>query len=725
MRPAVPLLLVVLLAPATLRAQGSLIPRCVAPPPPCREGGCAPRPMPMPCPRPIRESAIERVRSDVHVTLADRVLRHEVTEVFVNRGGGVGEADYIFPLPANAAFQDLRLSINGELVAGETLGADEARRVYEDIVRRQRDPALVEWLGHGLLRARIFPINPGEEKKVVVRFQSVASREGDALRIDYPRGSHLTLHYPDDRRHGTAYSPTHDVEVTRDAGGRRVDVRGAGAPTILIPLRRERTPAIGVLTHARGEDDRFVLVTLSPPTATVRRTPRDVTLVLDVSGSMGGRKIAQARESARRLLETLAPGDRFRIIDFATEVHGYPATSEEGGSGTAFVEVGDRSIREAQRYISSLEASGSTNISGALAEALRSRPEGERLSLVLFMTDGEPTVGIRDARAIADSVRVWRRGRRVFAFGLGADVNVSLLEQLALEGRGTAQFLRPEEDVERSVALAASRLSTPVMTDVRLHAEGVRLRQVLPAEAVDLFAGSDVVFLARYRGDGISRITISGRTADGPVSWTTTVGFPAHEPANRFVPRLWATRRVGYLSAERRRNGPSREVDDEIRQLGEAYGIPTELTSYLVLEPGMAAGNARGGGVPAPAAEREGRFAAAKAASSQRDASSLSAVAAGGEMHDGGRMQRVGGRVFRLVDGVWTDGIARSNARVLRVRAYSDAYFALLRELPELGAWLGLGDRVRVTGRALVLEVGPDGLDTLDRADVARAARDW
>lgn len=736
-------------SPPAAIAQGALIARCPVPVPPCGIRECPPRPMPWPCD--IRPgNAIARVRSDVRVELADRVLRYEVTEVFVNRGSGLGEADYIFPLPADAAFQDLRLSINGELVAGETLGAEEARRVYEDIVRRQKDPALVEWMGKGLLRARIFPLNPGEEKKVVVRFQSVAPREGDALRVDYFRGSapsgqwraaasrerggdrtrgpSFTLLYPNDGRYGDAYSPTHDVDVRRDGDRRRVEL-GGGAPdvTVLIPVRRGSAPAISVLTYAGGEDDRFALVTLSPPAISTRRTPRDITFVMDISGSMSGRKMEQARQAGRRLLETLKAGDRFRIVDFASDVRSFP--SDGFASATA-----DR-IREGQRYIADLDAGGSTNVSGAMAEALRARPDGDRLSLVLFMTDGEPTVGERRAEVIADSVRVWRRGRRLFAFGLGADVNVSLLEQMAIEGRGTAQFVRPQEDVERAVALAATRLATPVVTDVRLRADGVQLRQVLPSESVDLFAGNDLVFLARYRGDGDTRITITGRTADGPVTWTAATRFPERERENRFVPRLWATRRVGYLSAERRRNGPSRELDEEIRALGERYGIPTELSSYLVLEPGMVAQSAAppspqrrrdgamrsaGAGASAP---REEQFAAAKVASAQREASSLSSADA--ELAASSSSRRAGGRILHERGGVWTDGLSPAGARVLKIRAFSAAYFALARELPELAELLAAGDRVRVAGRALIIEVGPDGADTLERAEVARALREW
>jgi Ca-activated chloride channel homolog len=184
------LLAVTLLAsvlPLPLAAQGRLIPRpcqrgdCPPPVRPCIAGGC-----------PLPGVAIERSASDVRVELRDRVLRYQVDERFVNYGGVVGEADYVFPLPKNAAFEGLKLEINGELVAGEIMDAEHARQTYEAIVRQQRDPALVEWMGHGLLRARIFPIAPGEEKRVVVRFQAVAEREGDALRVEYGRGAGST-----------------------------------------------------------------------------------------------------------------------------------------------------------------------------------------------------------------------------------------------------------------------------------------------------------------------------------------------------------------------------------------------------------------------------------------------------------------------------------------------------------------------------------------------------
>src|SRR5882724_6252663 len=277
------LLAVIVGVPAVLSAQiieGPPRPWPCPVPPPCRPGlPCVMRSCGITSPDVVRQS------SDVRVNLVDRVLRYEITETFVNRGSRVGEADFMFPLPKGAAFQDLKLSINGELVSGETMSADRARQIYEDIVRRQRDPALLEWMGYGLLRARIFPIAPGEEKKVVVRFQTVAEREGDALRIDYFRGLRTNqlatgqqpegrvsfmLTYPNDPMYGTAYSPTHSIFEQRYGSGsgsydddysegdrsfalsyrgsvRRFEVRDArGEVTLLIPIRRTTSAAISL-----------------------------------------------------------------------------------------------------------------------------------------------------------------------------------------------------------------------------------------------------------------------------------------------------------------------------------------------------------------------------------------------------------------------------------------------------------------------------------------------
>ncbi|HEU4994478.1 MAG TPA: VIT domain-containing protein [Gemmatimonadaceae bacterium] len=738
-------------------AQGIIVPRC-------------PRPLPdrpvVDC-WPVRPQVV-RTRSDVRVELRDRVLRYEVEERFANRGGTIGEADYVFPLPKGAAFRDLKLSIDGQLVAGETMSATEARRIYEDIVRRQRDPALVEWMGHGLLRTRIFPIQPGEERRVVVRFESVAEREGDAVRVDYFRGSasggpavwgvrserpsqtpeptsqtSFTLSYRSGGELGDAYSPTHELDVERDGGTRRVTIRGGGPDiTVLVALRRSMAASVAMLAHAQRGEPGFALFTVTPPTEMAQnRMPRDLTFVMDVSGSMSGRKLEQAKAAGRRLLQTLTDRDRFRVIDFSTDVRSFRDD---------FVPATEANVRAAIRYLDDLDATGSTNISGALDQALRANDdvrdrEGERLPLIVFMTDGAPTIGERDPSAIAARAGRMRRDARVFTFGIGADVNVGLIEQLALEGRGTAHFVRPDESVERSVELLAARLRTPLLTDVRISIDGdVRLSRMYPTAPLDIFAGQDLVVLARYDGSGPANVVVQGRANGRTVRWSTERVFAADERDNAFVPRLWATQRIGWLVAEKRRNGGSggnAEIDDEIRQLGERFGIPTEFTSYLVQEPSRVAdvrrrdmrldevrvtggGQGKAAAAPAPSAV----FESARAASAQRAAQSLAAAdAASAAVSAKDReslMKRAGVRTFAKDGDRWVDSRLKSDLRVYKVKAYSPSYFVLLERLPELRDAFAIGDKVVVAGRGVAVEVVEEA-DELSESDLRSITSRW
>jgi Ca-activated chloride channel family protein len=395
----------------------------------------------------------------------------------------------------------------------------------------------------------------------------------------------MSFTYPDSARYGAPYSPTHSVEnVTTARGKRTVTLSGSGSEmTLLLPVRNTRSASISVLSHAAVGESGFALITLTPPVLPPRTTARDVVFVLDVSGSMAGSKMEQAREAGKQLLATLRNGDRFRIVTFSTGVSSFDDN---------FVASTRENVVRAGAYLDSLEASGSTNFGAAIDEALRSfRSTGnERLPLVLFVTDGAPTVGEQRPEVLAQRAADLRGRARVFTFGVGNDVKAELIETLALEGRGTAQIVNLNESVERAVSVVASRLTSPIVTDLRLQSAGVRLERMHPSDVTDLFAGQDVVVLARYNGSGTATLNFSGTSADGPVRWTSTVNLPAREMGNSFVSRLWATQRVGFLSAERRKNGANPELDEEIRTLGERYSIPTMFTSYMVVEPGIQIG---------------------------------------------------------------------------------------------------------------------------------------
>ncbi|HET7630882.1 MAG TPA: VIT domain-containing protein [Gemmatimonadaceae bacterium] len=745
MRYSLLILGLVLTLPASALAQGRLVPMC---------------PIPADGPRAVSACGAQVVRtsSDVQARLDGRVLHYTVTEQFTNRGARLGEADYLFPLPAGAAFRNLKLSIDGRMVAGETMDATSARAVYEEIVRKLRDPALVEWMGAGLLRARIFPIQAGETRTVSVEFDAVAPREGDALRVDYKRGEvasswhdeRFVLTYPRGDAFGRAYSPANRM-AERDSAGMRVVTVTGQAPnvTILVPLHVGNRAGITVLTHARAgaRDGGFAMITVTPPA--IRGTPsaRDVTFVVDVSGSMSGRKMEQARLAGEALLRTLRPGDRFRLVSFANDVNEFQAD---------YVYATPANLRRGLQFLKLLDAGGGTNIGGALEAALEpqragreddradrpqrlTRAPGDRLSLVLFLTDGMPTVGETNADRIAELAERERGRARIFTFGLGSDVNSALLERLAMDGRGTSQFVRPEEDVERMVGVVAERLTDPVATDLRVTVNGhdVALRDVVPQAPMDLFGGQDLVVLARYTGSGEARVTVTGRSQGRDVQWTSTARFDDEARENAFIPRLWAAQRIGYLSAERRRNGPNPEVDDEIRALGERYGIPTEFTSYLVTEPRYAAGATRDqsatGVVGSPAAasavvsKAEANFEAARLASAQRrvmntamlDSLSVAARGAGASS-----VQLVNGHTFTLRDSVWTDAAYHDSTRTVTVQAFSRSYFALLQRIPELRAMAALGDHVRIGGRQVNVEIVSRAPELTD-AELDLVTRGW
>jgi Ca-activated chloride channel family protein len=743
-----------LIVPAVVSAQGIIVPRCPVERPDGPNSRCFPT-----------QPAVSRTVSDVRVELRDRVLRYEVEERFVNRGGGLGEVDYVFPLPKGAAFRDLKLSIDGQMVAGETLNATEARRIYEDIVRQQRDPALVEWMGHGMLRVRIFPFNAGEERRIIVRFESVAGREGDAVRVDYFRGSstnvsreslagsrnelggrtNFALTYRAGGELGEAYSPTHELDIQRDDAVRRVAIRSGGPDvTVLVSLRRTSAASVALLANARRNEPGFALITVTPPADVASaRLPRDVTFVMDVSGSMSGRKLDQAKAAGRQLLRSLGRDDRFRLIDFSSDVRAF---RDEFSLAT------EDNVRAAEQYLDRLEANGGTNISGALQEALRTdgsrlmahgaRPEFDRLSLVLFMTDGAATVGERDPAAIAAMAARLRRDARVFSFGIGQDVNIGLIEQLALEGRGTPHFVRPDENVERAVGLVATQLRQPLLTDVRIEVEGdVRLSRMYPQAPIDVFAGEDLVLLARYEGSGDANVVVTGRSGNRKVRWSTQRRFPREESENAFVPRLWATQRIGWLASEKRRNGGNAELDGEIRSLGERFGIPTEFTSYLVKEPGMVAsgdprrdarfrapattGSVAGGmgAVAQPAAA----FEAARGAAMQRAAKSEAAADMSMRMDSvaGAPMfKRAGTRMFSKDGERWTDAMLKPGLQVYKVKAYSRSYFTLLEKLPELREAFMIGDKVIVGGKSVAIEVVDDAPELAD-SQLSAVLKGW
>ncbi|MEO8449599.1 MAG: VIT domain-containing protein [Gemmatimonadota bacterium] len=671
-------------------------------------------------------SAVVRVGSEIRATVEGRVARFEVEERFQNRGGGLAEGSYLYPLPADAAFSDFSLFQGDRELKGEVMHAEQARQIYEEIVRRRRDPALLTLAGHGLIRAQVFPIQPGETRTVILRYTQLLPRESDAFHLRYSLGArgegsetHLRVRVKDARGYGTPYSPTHPLQTRVEDGELRIAVNGlaTGDVQLYLPIRSGLVTG-SLLAHAPSGEDGFYLMLLSPPPVFEGAVmPRELTMVVDVSGSMSGAKLEQAKAALTQALNGLRSTDRFRLIAFSSTVRSF----HEG-----FVDATADQVRDARRYVDGLVASGGTNIQGALDAALGTSP-GDGLPLLLFLTDGLPSVGEQSPDRLA-SVAAGRVGRtRIFPIGIGHDVNTYLLDRLAVEGHGTTEYIAPGADVEAAVSGVMGKLSQPALVNLRVVTAPVELTQSTPNQLPDLFFGEELVVLGRYHGTGNGNVVIEGERNGRKERFVIHADFPRSTASNEFLAPLWASRRIGELTRQIRLDGPAPSLVAEVRELGLRYGIITEYTSYLVKEPEMVANQS----VPSPSAapmprrmraeEQTGAeaFERAKSSAAMGRARTLDDVAGSADSRlrelarDAGgaaELKRVGERVFARRGNVWTDVAHRTSLQVMTIAAMSPAYFELARGLPELTPALALGGEIIVAGKAVSIRIAPEGI---------------
>jgi Ca-activated chloride channel family protein len=710
-----------------------------------------------------RQNAVRKLRSSVSVTVTGRVALVEVEEWFENRGVGLGEGDYLYPMPGEAVFSNFSLFQGDQELRGETMDAARARSIYEEIVRKKRDPALIELVGHGLIRARVFPINAGETRKITLRFTQVLSRAGDALQFQYAAGGVTQMDVPlsegirSPMRGETQaplsfrlvadsgglfrdpFSPTHEVRVERSDNG-RLTVRPVeelhGDFSIFLPFARD-VVGITLAAHRTAGEDGYFMLTLSPGEARGATLPRDVTAVVDVSGSMSGEKLDQAKAALRQLVSSLGERDRFRLVAFSNRVRAHRRD---------WTRVTDAQIRNARAWIENLSADGGTNIEGALAEAFRLESIEGRIPMVIFLTDGLPSVGENNPERLAALAEDDRGDSRVFAFGVGYDVNTYLLDRLSDAGRGATQYVGPGEDVEDAIGQLAAKIQHPVLADLQLARAPLELTEVYPERLPDLFAGEDLVIFGRYEApsrDITGSLAVSGHRNNRTERYDAEVRFPEHSGANDFIPRLWASRKLGYLTQSVRLNGPNEELIEEIRETALRFGLLSEYTSYLVQEPEEVANRDRRavsvGGVPALAtpaasptsqASGAGAVMAAEQARVRRDVSTAFDLDEADKKGLAGRAggpnaRHVAGRLFIEIDGLWTDLAHQDSLEVIEIEQFSEAYFKVLERLPELEGYLKEFGMVLVAGKNVSLRIGERGEERLSPLRIGRLVREF
>jgi Ca-activated chloride channel family protein len=687
---------------------------------------------------PIREMPNLSIKHHhVKVHIDQQVATTEVDQVFSNPHNRDLEGTYLFPIPTGAVLSDFRLDIDGKMQSAELLEAERARQIYEEIVRRRIDPALVEYAGHNLYRARIFPIPAKGDKRIGLRYNQVLTARAGLHEYRYTLSTEkfsaqplqkvsVTVRLKSKTPLRNVYSPTHSVSV------RRLNDREAlvsyeennARPDTDFVLYYSTTPdpvGLTLMTYREGKEDGYFMLLAAPQAeaSEQKRQPKHMTLVLDTSGSMSGDKIDQAKRAVAFNLNQLRPEDRFHLISFSDGVEPFSPSP---------ISASAENIRKALAHVKSLEANGGTDINSALLSALEQKPDDRYLPMLLFLTDGDPTVGETNFERILKNIEnANKHAVRTFVFGVGFDVNIPFLDKLSQKNRGVSEYVRPEEDIEVKVSNLAKQISSPALSDLKLNFGSAQTYDVLPRQLPDLFHGSQLILAGRYRNPGGATVSLQGNL-QGQMRTFNLPGqqFASGKTEYSFLPRLWASRKIAWLLDEIRLKGnQNQELVAEVIRLSKRYGIITEYTSFLVREDVDVRTSAA---APTLMREAEDYLSESKKASKGSWAISQSrniqqmqsnAPAAGNAYFDqDGQKQTVSNvrfvaqRAFYQKAGVWQEGEEVAKLPRITVKLFGETYFALSRQ-PELQEILALGEQIEFIHHGQLVVIGAEGSDRL------------
>ena len=469
--------------------------------------------------------AVEITQVDASVSVNEQVATTVMTVHLKNPTSRQLEARVMIPVPNEVVVRGFDFQGAASEPTAQLLARDEARRIYNQIVSKLRDPALLEFAGYRMIRSSVFPVPANGKQAVRVTYEQLLPADGS--RVDYvlPRSQSVTNKVPwnirvrvnSKRAVSTVYSPSHQIETDRTA---------PGTVNIKVPSTASREPGDFRLSYLMDDGNvsasllaypdpsikggYFVLLAGLPAQPPAKNAiKREVTIVLDRSGSMNGKKIKQAREAIRQVIAGLEDGETFNIIAYNEALDTFAEQP---------VVKSEKTEQEAFDFIDAIRPRGGTNIHDALLESLRQKPADGMLPLVLFFTDGLPTIGQTSEKTIRDvATNANQFKRRVFTFGVGVDVNTPLLEGIADRTRAKSTFVLPDEDVELKVAQVFKRLSGPVLADTTLKVLNAdnssaksRVHDLLPTQLPDMFRDDQLVLVGQYRRQ---------RTAGLPAWW--------------------------------------------------------------------------------------------------------------------------------------------------------------------------------------------------------------
>lgn len=533
------------------------------------------------------------VSQNVTVEVEQQVARVRIEQTFVNRSGHDLEAIYFMPLSEQASISRFSYWIKGKEIVGQVEEKQEARQKYEKAVAAKRDPALLEQAGRNLFRVNVYPVSSSEPLKVVLEYSQLCPYEQGIVRLRYP----LTVggaqqRIQDFRFHATVadQKPIDDLRLTSHSGSKIVHPDAHHAEVTLeqndftpkqdVALEyRLKSQDFGVsfLTHRQKGEDGYYMLVVAPQEKTSQQqvVKKDVIFVFDRSGSMDGEKLRQAQAALSYCLKKLSPQDRFQVLTFSTALR----TNSKG-----LEQASDQNILKALQQVQSLDADGGTNIDEALTTAMNNFSDGPNQKIILFMTDGLPTEGEQDIGKIIQHVaRADQHGVRLFAFGVGDDVDDYLLLKLANDHRGALQYVRGGESIESKVGSFFAKISTPVLVNLKIDYGGTKTNRCYPETVPDVFKGSQLILVGRYSQSGPQELVLQGEINGEKRTFRYPANFDEIQQQNPFLPRLWAKQRVDWAVDRIRLKGENEELKQEVIKLSKSYNFMTPYTSFLAM----------------------------------------------------------------------------------------------------------------------------------------------
>lgn len=564
--------------------------------------------------------------TDVKAEISGFLSRVVVTQEFVNPFKEKIEAVYTFPLPQNAAVDDMTMIVGTRTVRGKILPREEAQAVYEAAKSSGQVASLLDQERPNIFTQSVANILPGEQVKITISYVETLQYENGAYEFVFPmvvgpryvpgtaRGQSKgngfapdTDRVPDASRVTPKSAPAgmrsgHDisVEVALDAGlivdslvskshaveTERPDLRSARVrlkenstiPNKDFTLRYDvagQAIQDALLTH-RSDKGGFFTMILQPPGRVTAAdvTPKELVFVLDTSGSMQGFPIEKAKETMNLALSNLYPSDTFNLITFAGDTRilfdkPVPATRAN--------------VRKAQAFLASRSGGGGTEMMNAIKAALEPSNDQTHVRIVCFMTDGY--VG-NDMEIIAEVQNY--QNARVFAFGIGDSVNRFLLDKMADAGRGEVEYVSLSDDGSAAARRFHERVRNPLLTDISIDWQGLPVADVYPQRIPDLFGAKPVIVTGRFSAPGRGTIRLKGKIAGNDFTREIPVELPETMASHDVLASLWARARIDSLMGQdfagAQTGNMRQDLRDTITQLGIEYRLMTQFTSFVAVE---------------------------------------------------------------------------------------------------------------------------------------------